>query len=101
MMESHAHKLLLEMVNKLRKELLSQEKSHLKGSFEDINAFVVFRKASGVDRGRSIDMPAFCTALTNLDVKHDENLASEAYQILLSMDGGGGKTLEFRHVSCA
>jgi Ca2+-binding EF-hand superfamily protein len=101
-MASEAHALLLDLVAKLRAVLANQANAGHTGSFEDINAFVAFRKASGVPRGMPIDILAFKTVLTNLGVAHTEKLASKAFRILLSMDGTHTLTnpntdLAFRH----
>ena len=105
-MSSKAHGVLLDLVAKLRAKLVAQSKAGHTGSFEDINCFLVFRKASGVERGMSIDVVAFMRALTVLGVAHTENTARTAFGILLSMDDSHALSecntgLEFRHVSFA
>ena len=100
-MASKAHAVLFDIVAKLRAILAAESKVGHTGSFEDINAFVAFRKASGVERGVPIDAVAFRKALTTLGITHSKKLASVAFGILLSMDGNAqtnpDNNLQFRH----
>ena len=68
-------------------------------SFADVNSFVVFRQASGVDQnsGDPVDYNGFVQALTQLQVPHTSGLARLAYGSILSMAADDTDAITFNH----
>ena len=81
-----AHKLLEDLRYKLLARLDSLSKK--RGQFQDINAFIEFRNASGVPQGDPVDLICFERALRQFDVTGSSNaaLAKKAFSILTKKD---------------
>ena len=97
-----AHKLLEDLRSKLLARLDAVKKR--RGAFQDVNAFVEFRNAAGVEPGKPIGYDGFVRALRQFGIKGAQNarLSKRAFHFLSTADGKANTDdikVTFNHVS--
>ena len=79
-----AHVLLENLRSKLLARLDSVSKK--RGQFQDVNAFIEFRNASGVEKGEQVNLKNFKQALQQFDCSFNDDTSRQAFGILTRQD---------------
>lgn len=90
----------------LRQKLLARldALNKKRGQFQDLNSFIEFRNAAGVQKGKSVDLNGFRRALKQFDCpgRHDDRIVRKAFSTLTRQDQNSStndKAITFNHVS--
>ena len=66
-------------------------------SFDDINAFVVFRESSGCKSGAPVDYDGFMRSIQHYGIDHTKGNARIAFSTILSLDQEKENAITFNH----
>ena len=94
------------MLEDLRQKLLSRldALNKKRGQFQNLNSFIEFRNAAGVQKGKSVDFNGFKKALNQFDCpgRHNDSIVQKAFGILTRKDQNvstNDLSITFNHVS--